>query len=263
MNITFIGSGNVAWHLAHVLKKSGHKISQVIGRNQDAVSALSEEVGAAAVYSYEQIDDSSDIIFICVKDDAIECVASELPFTKAIVAHTSGFRSKEILSRCAEHYGVFYPLQTLKKGVPVSFKNIPMLIEGSDKNIEQKLTGLASEISDSVHTVTELQRQYIHVAAVFANNFTNHLYFMAEYLLSSRHISFDILRPLIAQTFENIKEHNPSSLQTGPAARRDFCTIEEHLKLLSSEEDMKKIYYILTESILKERLKDYLPADFN
>jgi predicted short-subunit dehydrogenase-like oxidoreductase (DUF2520 family) len=112
-------------------------------------------------------------------------------------------------------------------------------------------TALAATISDSVHSVNELQRQYIHVAAVFANNFTNHLWELAENILHEQNLDLDILRPLIARSAENVAAHSPSQLQTGPAARGDFFTIDAHVNLLHNEQEMTKVYRVLTESILK------------
>lgn len=251
MNISIIGSGNVAWHLAKALKASGNRILQITGRNELAVCQLASEVEATPNFALRQVNTESDVILLCVKDDAIEAIAGLLPFTNSIVAHSSGFRSKEVLATCSSQPGIFYPLQTMKKDVPLSFATVPFLIEGNTEVTTEKLTLLARQISSSVHCVSELQRQYIHVAAVFANNFTNHMFELAENILSSQHISLDILRPLIAQSAENIQHNSPSKLQTGPAVRKDFFTIEEHLKLLSAEAEMTKIYSIVTESIFK------------
>lgn len=251
MNISIIGSGNVAWHLAHKLKQSGSKILQITGRNEQTTIQLANEVNAVPNFSLQKISTESELILFCVKDDAINLIADSGFKTEAIVAHTSGFRSKNSLKNCSLNFGIFYPLQTMKRDIEISFENVPILIEGSNKETTQKLQYLALGLSKNVHHVSELQRQYIHVAAVFANNFTNHLYELAENILSEHQSSLDILRPLLAQSAENIQLNSPSKLQTGPAARKDIFTIEEHLKLLSSHEELAKIYSILTESILR------------
>lgn len=254
MNISIIGSGNVAWHLAMALKASGNNILQITGRNENAVNEIAANVSAKPNYSFQKIDTENDLILLCVKDDAIEQVAKLLPKTSAILAHTSGFRSKDSLAECSKKYGVFYPLQTMKKGVKIPFVTVPFLIEGNSEEVTNSLSSIAAQLSNSVHTVNELQRQYIHIAAVFANNFTNHLYELAENILSSQNLSLDLLRPLMAQSAENVQQFSPSKLQTGPAARKDFFTIEAHLKLLSSDEEMTKVYRIITESILRSKL---------
>lgn len=243
----------MAWHLAHKLKQSGNKILQITGRNEQTATALAEEVNAVPNFSLQNIDVASELILFCVKDDAIQEIAVSGFKTEAIVAHTSGFRSKNLLENCSPNFGIFYPLQTMKKGMEIPFENIPFLVEGSNDVTTQALQNLALKLSKNVHQVSELQRQYIHVAAVFANNFTNHLCELAENLLSEHHSSLDILRPLLAQSAENVQHISPAKLQTGPAARKDIFTIEEHLKLLSSHEELTKIYLILTESILRSR----------
>jgi predicted short-subunit dehydrogenase-like oxidoreductase (DUF2520 family) len=254
MNISIIGSGNVAWHLAKALKASGNNLWQITGRNENTVNEIATLVAAEPNYSFQKINTNSDLLLLCVKDDAIEQLASLLPKTKGIVAHTSGFRSKNSLAACSENFGIFYPLQTMKKHVEISFETVPFLIEGNNTEVENELSTLAAQLSKSIHTVNELQRQYIHVAAVFANNFTNHLYELAENILSAQNLSLDLLRPLMAQSAANVQQFSPSKLQTGPAARKDFFTIEAHLKLLSSDIEMTKVYSIITESILRNKL---------
>jgi predicted short-subunit dehydrogenase-like oxidoreductase (DUF2520 family) len=254
MKISIVGSGNVAWHLSKALSAAGHTILQITGRNQKAVTELTELVGAEANFSLQSIHPDSDLVLLCVKDDAIEPLALSIPSLPAIIAHTSGFRSKELLKGCGENYGILYPLQTMKKGIAISLKDVPFLIEGSNQDTEITLEKVAFDLSTSVHRVTELQRQYIHLAAVFANNFTNHLHELAEQILASQHVSLDLLRPLMAQSAENLQHFSPSQLQTGPAARSDFFTIEAHLKLLSSEAELCKVYTVITESILRQKL---------
>ena len=253
MKISLLGAGNVAWNLGHALSNAGHHIQSVIGRNENKVTQLARELAAQPSFDLQCLDDNAQVLIICVKDDAISDVANQIRITDKIVVHTSGFRSSNALSVCTENYGVFYPLQTMKAGLVLDFKTVPMLVEGSNNSTSEALYTLASSISDSVTTVTELQRKYIHLAAVFANNFTNHMWELSEQILNEQHIDFNILRPLIAKTAENIKSNSPGTVQTGPAVRNDFFTIEEHLKLLTDETQMTQVYKVITESILRNR----------
>ncbi len=254
MKISIIGTGNVATHIGVALKNAGHTIADVTGRNADAANELAALLNAKANFDITNTDADAEIILLCVKDDAIAEVASLLPFSEKIIAHTSGFRSYNLLAAAGNNIGIFYPLQTMKKEVAFDFKNVPMLVEGSNETTSAMLHQLASDISESVHPVNELQRQYIHVAAVFANNFTNHLWELAEQILLEQNLNLDVLRPLIARSAENIATHSPSQLRTGPAARGDFFTIDAHLNLLHNEAEMTKVYRVLTESILKNKV---------
>jgi len=254
VKISIIGTGNVATHIGTALKNAGHNIVDVTGRNADTTNELATLLSAKANFDIANFDSSAEVILLCVKDDAIGAVAALLPRSQRVVAHTSGFRSFNLLAVAGDNLGIFYPLQTMKKGVALDFKKVPILVEGSNETTATTLHTLAADISESIHSVNELQRQYIHVAAVFANNFTNHLWELAENILNEQNLNLDLLRPLIARSAENVAAHSPSQLRTGPAARGDFFTIDAHLNLLQNEAEMTAVYKVLTESILKNRI---------
>ena len=249
MNITILGAGNVATQLALVLKKNGHTIVQVYNRSHDAGQELAKTVGAGFVSDLNELEDA-EVYLLAVKDDAISEVVKGLTPTSKIIAHTSGTKSKDLLSNAGSNFGIFYPLQTMTKSAKVDFKNVPLLVEGSNKQTTAKLGELAKSISKNVHQVDEQQRQWIHVAAVFANNFTNHLFGISEHLLLSHGLEFEILKPLIFNFIQNLDQHSPSELQTGPAVRGDLQTIEKHMQLLGDDTRLQKIYEVLTQSIM-------------
>jgi predicted short-subunit dehydrogenase-like oxidoreductase (DUF2520 family) len=253
MKISIIGAGNVATNLALALKKAGHEIVQIFNRSDDAGKELAKTVAASFTSNPAQLLDA-DIYLIAVRDDVIEEVAAQLMLDNKIVAHTSGTKSKSALEATGGSIGIFYPLQTMKKNSKVDFKNVPVLIEGNDEATTTKLETLAKTISQNVHRVDEQQRQWIHVAAVFANNFTNHLYGISESLMLSHGLPFEILKPLIFNAVQNLNEHSPADIQTGPAVRGDNQTIEKHLLLLGDDARLQKIYEILTQSIMTSTL---------
>lgn len=249
MRISVIGAGNVATQLALALKKAGHEIIEIVNRNHEAGETLARTVGAAFTSDFSNAADA-DVYLIAVKDDAIADVATQLKKTDKILAHTSGSKSQELLRTATDNYGIFYPLQTMTRKSVVDFKTVPLLIEAGNRDTAKILLELASSISKNVHSIDEQQRQWIHVAAVFANNFTNHLYGISESILQRNGLAFDILKPLILQSVMNIQSQSPSELQTGPAARNDLQVIDKHLMLLSDQERLQKVYRILTDSII-------------
>lgn len=249
MKISIIGAGNVATQLALALRKAGHTIVQICNRSNDAGQELAKTVGATFTADFKTIDEA-ELYIIAVKDDAIADVASQLKKKGSIVVHTSGTKTADILSFSSDTYGVFYPLQTMTKLNKVDFSNIPILIEGSNVETRKVLSKLAKTLSKNIHEVDEVQRQWVHVAAVFANNFTNHMYTISERLLLGHNLQFDILKPLIMQSVQNLGSHSPQELQTGPAVRHDSMTIEKHIELLADHKRLQKIYEILTASIL-------------
>lgn len=252
MNITILGAGNVATQLALGFRKAGHTIVQVFNRSGEAGEQLAKTVGAQFTSDARQLV-AADIYIIAVKDDAIADVASQLQLAGKPVAHTSGSKTKELLSFSSSNYGIFYPLQTMTKLAKVDFTDVPVLLEANSESTLTLLEELARSISKSVYKVNEEQRQWIHVAAVFANNFSNHMLTISQTLLEKHGLDFEILKPLILRSLENLKQHNPSELQTGPAVRKDKLTIEKHIEQLSGEASLQKLYKDITESILRSQ----------
>lgn len=250
MKIVIIGAGNVATQLALGLKKAGHEIVQIFNRSGGAGKELAKTVGASFTSNAGELKEA-DVYLLAVKDDVISQVAGQLALGNKTVAHTSGSKSRDLLAVSSSNYGVFYPLQTMTKLSRVDFKNVPVLVEANNEKTLNQLAELANTISGNVHRVTDDQRRWIHVAAVFANNFTNHLWALSEELLREHGISFDLLKPLIQQSIRSLDELSPSKIQTGPAARGDHQLVQAHLMLLAENPKLHKLYRVLTESIIK------------
>jgi predicted short-subunit dehydrogenase-like oxidoreductase (DUF2520 family) len=251
MRITLIGSGNVATHLAAALKNAGHRLVQVYSPNMHNAALLAYHVGASAIDSLKDIDPETDIFIIAVKDDAISEIVPQLSLFKKPVAHTSGAVSLQVLLDVTPDAGVFYPLQTFSKTKELNFCEVPVCIEGATEELTRQLEELARTISNNIYRVDSAQRKILHLAAVFACNFTNHLYAVAEGLLKEHRMSFDMLRPLITETADKIKTHAPASVQTGPAVRKDEQTMQAHLQMLDGKDELQQIYLLLSQDIIK------------
>jgi predicted short-subunit dehydrogenase-like oxidoreductase (DUF2520 family) len=253
MKISLIGSGNVAWHLAQALDRAGQNVMEVYSKHLSNAEKLCEKLYNATPkkdvdFSYSK----SEIFIIAVPDDALESIISQARFPiNSFVVHTSGTQSLEILSKINHsNVGVFYPLQTFSKSKAVDFKKIPLCIEASNEKTEQTLEKLAFSICENVCFYNSDDRKVLHLAAVFACNFTNHLLTLSKEIVEQEGLSFDVLKPLINETFEKALQLNPESVQTGPAARKDIKTITKHLEMLQSNSISKQIYSSITESIL-------------
>lgn len=248
MDIILIGTGNTASILGRKLKAAGHNIMQIFGRDAKAASELAYELDTESTNYWSVVQRNADIYIVAVSDIAIEEVAQELQLTDKTIVHTAGAVSKEILKTSANHYGVFYPLQSLKKESPhVPFT--PILIDASDETTLAQLATLGESISTSVQQASDEQRLKLHLAAVFCNNFVNHLYVLMEQYCKKEGLDFQLLVPLIQETALRIQTIAPSQSQTGPAIRRDSNTIERHLALLEKHPDLKSIYQLFTQSI--------------
>lgn len=249
IKVSIIGSGNVAQHLIATFQnpeKSGSEIelAQVFSRKRAALATLLRPEQIITNYADLQ---EADLYIIAVSDDAIETVSKQLPFKNRLVVHTSGSMPLTSLHD-NNRKGVFYPLQTFTKGKAVDFKTIPICLEAENAPDYQVLDKIAKSISDKVHAINSDQRKALHVAAVFVNNFSNHLYAIGNNICQENQIPFDILKPLIQETVEKLNTLSPDEAQTGPAIRNDQKTIAAHEAFLTDEKQLT-IYKILTQSI--------------
>ena len=247
-NIVFLGFGNVGFHLANALSNlSDIAVVQIYNRNRNEnASALSH---IPFTTSLSQIK-KADIYIVAIPDDAISSFSESLPFTNRLVVHTSGSVAMEALSE-NNRKGVFYPLQTFSINRNVKFKKIPICIEVSNTSDLKLLKKLGESLSKNVVEVNSEERSKLHLAAVFVNNFVNHLYAIGGEILKDNEHSPNLLKPLIAETAGKVKSLTPSEAQTGPAKRNDRKTIEKHLHLLK-DSPYKELYRQLTDSIVKK-----------
>lgn len=251
-NIAIIGSGNLAWHLAPELENVGQRIVEIYSRNIKNARSLQKRLYNAEINpSLDFSDSEAEIFIICISDDAIEEAAQEIALPEnAIIVHTSGSQSISKLGFAAtEHIGVFYPLQTFTKSKRISFEDIPILIEAENSHTTKVLKKLGKSISKKVLSVSSKDRMAIHVAAVIACNFTNHLFEVAEKILKNQGFDFELIKPLIAETINKSLDLGPENSQTGPAARGDFETLDKHMEFLKGSKH-KDVYKLLTELIL-------------
>ena len=246
MQIVLIGSGNVAFHLAKAFTEAQIPISQIFGRNTAELQKISEKFSIP--FSTESLVDA-DLYIISVSDSSIAEVSSLIKNENALVTHTSGSVSREALSGNFRK-SVFYPLQTFSKSKNLDYSKIPFFIDAENENDEEILKNLASKISKNVMLANDEKRKYIHLTAVFACNFVNHLYARAKEISDSQGIPFDYFLPLIDETTQKIHELEPKLVQTGPAIRNDEKVLKLHESLLTDEEKLK-IYKTLNESIKK------------
>lgn len=251
-NVVLIGAGHVAFHLGKALKRSGNKLLLLINRDAKRGERLGFELGCKFSTDFSAIPDETDIVIIAVKDDAIAEVAGRIFCPGKVVVHTSGSVPMSALGDASDRLGVFYPLQTMHRNFEVNMKEVPFCIEGNSNWNEGLLLELARSISDNVHVLSSEQRKMTHIAAVFACNFTNHFYALAEEILVKNGMDLDILKPLIKKTAANILTDHPKALQTGPAKRNDTKVMQEHLDLLDTlSPELKKLYEDVSESIIR------------
>jgi len=249
MDIVIIGSGNVAAVLGRKFRAAGHKIIQVVGRNAKAASALAYEWNTVSTNYQTPIKKTADIYLVAVSDEAIDTIADTLRLPGKIVVHTAASVPKDALKKVTEHYGVFYPLQSLRKDMK-ELPEIPLFYDAADLKTKKVLEKLAHSVSEEkVVEAGDDARLKLHVAAVVVSNFVNHLYCLAETYCKKEGLDFKQLQPLIEETALRLKDTSPQQAQTGPAIRHDSETIQKHIALLKDHPQLKNIYILLTESI--------------
>ena len=182
------------------------------------------------------------------KDSEIEKVIQQLPNTP--IAHTSGSISINVFEDNFTDYGVIYPVQSFNKDIKIE-DDIPFCIEANNKNFQKKLKGLIKEISANICIMSSTDRKILHIAAVFACNFSNHMYTIANNLLAKNGIPFSMLLPLIKQNTNKLKYGTPDNLQTGPAKRQDIKVLKSHIKFLKDEDKLKEIYNLISNHIIE------------
>lgn len=252
-SIAIIGTGNVAWHLAPALENAGHTITEVYSRDLHRASKITERL-----YATEPKDDldfsesQAEIYLLAVSDHAIPDIADSIILPEgSILAHTSGSMPLQILAYSSASYtGIFYPLQSFSKSREIDFEDVPFLLESDDQTVLQKLKSLAKTISPHQYIVKSKDRQALHIAAVFASNFINHLLRISEDIMNRQGLDYEMLKPLIIEQVSKSLQLGAKSSQTGPAVRGDINTLDLHYQFLNYNDNIAEIYKLISQDII-------------
>jgi len=252
-SISFIGSGNLAWHLAPALDNNGYSVREVYSQTPSHAEALADRLyNAEAKESLDFSTSTSRIFIVAISDSVIETIAQEIVLPDgALLIHTSGSMPVEILNyAAAAATGVFYPLQSFSKNKKAEFKGLPIFVESADDDAEELLFEMGRALGGNIQKISSEQRAALHVAATFASNFTNHMLLVADQLTQKHDLSFGWLKPLIRETIEKSLSLGPFEAQTGPAKRGDLPVLDKHLEILRDDERLSDIYRIVSQHIL-------------
>ncbi|MBR4388562.1 MAG: DUF2520 domain-containing protein [Prevotella sp.] len=235
MKITLIGAGNLATNLGMALCKAGHTVSQVFSRTMDSAETLANQIGAQATNNIESVDHDSDIYIVALKDSVVASLLPSLAKGREdrLFVHTAGSLPADIFKPYFWHYGVVYPMQTFSKSRIVDFRNIPCFIEAESRKSLSYIRQLTASLSERVIELNSEKRRYVHLAAVFACNFSNLCYQLAHKVLETEDIPFDVMLPLIDETARKVHDMSPEEAQTGPAIRYDRNVIDKHMDMLA------------------------------
>jgi predicted short-subunit dehydrogenase-like oxidoreductase (DUF2520 family) len=255
-SLGIIGSGRMATYLVHAFSMAEMTPQVLVSRNAESGKKLSDRYNMPLYDTIESVSQPIDIWFLAVPDDAIAAVAVKMStaFSDAILVHCSGAFDTSQIASFHSGSACFYPLQTFSGDIPADLDGIPILISASDDHISEVLTQLAQKISQQVFTIGDSDRLVVHLAAVFANNFTNLMLRFSEDILESRELTFGLLFRLLQETVDKAKRIGPDAAQTGPAQRGDLNTLARHREWLASRQpQLLTMYDLCTEFITKMR----------
>lgn len=251
MEIVLIGSGSVATHLGLALQSKGITIKQVFSRNPANAGNLAKKLQTSFVADISDLYMDADIYIYALKDSALKSVLRKMNIPNGIHVHTAGSIPMSDFEGFTSKFGVLYPLQTFSIQKEIDFSNVPICIEACSAEIQQTLIDLAKLLTDKIYVVSSENRKKLHLAAVFACNFTNYMYDIAGQILEDSGLEFEIIQPLIVETANKVKTLSPYAAQTGPAMRFDEKTISRHLHMLNRFSNLGKIYNLLSKEIYK------------
>ena len=251
MRVVFVGAGNLATRLSLEMRKSGMSIGQVYSHTSEHAKILADELGCGWTVVPEDIVEDADLYVFSLKDAVLQDVIARVKPNNGLWVHTAGSMPISVFEGLTARYGVVYPLQTFSKSREVDFKKIPFFLEANSSEDEKVLGEVARALSSDVRFLSSEKRKHLHLAAVFACNFTNHMYALAEKILEEQQIPGEVLLPLIDETAAKVHVMSPVRAQTGPAIRYDENVINKHMAMLK-DPDMRNLYELISRSIHKE-----------
>lgn len=251
LRIALIGAGNVATHVGRALKRAGHPLVQVYSRTEESASTLAAALDCPYTTSLECITPEADLYLVMLKDSVLKEVLPQVTRRnpKGLFVHTAGSVPLQIWEGLAERYGVLYPMQTFSKSQAVDFDQVHFFVEANTPADEEVLMEVGASMSRHVFRASSEQRKYLHLSAVFACNFTNHMYAVCEHLLSAHGLPFESMLPLIDETARKVHHLKPVQAQTGPAQRYDTNILKQQEELLAEEPELAELYRRVSENI--------------
>jgi predicted short-subunit dehydrogenase-like oxidoreductase (DUF2520 family) len=251
LQTVFAGAGNVATHLSAAMRNAGNTVVQVYSRTEESAQTLANRLQAEWTTDLKKLVPDADLYVFSLKDDVLAEAIVRVRPNDALWIHTAGSISMDVFGHHVERCGVLYPLQTFSGKREVDFRHIPCFVEARLPADELLLCGIAGQISGNVQMLASEKRKYLHLAAVYACNFTAHMYAVAAKILEQQDISWEVLLPLIDETAAKVHALTPAQAQTGPAVRNDRRVMHMHEDMLA-DADMKRIYQLISNHIYKE-----------
>lgn len=255
MTFSIIGTGNTAWFMATRLAAEGFSCMGIYGRNVESAKALADQIGTNAFDLSNGVNDDADICVLAVSDHAIKEVAELLSLKKGVLVHTAGAVNVNTIKNAAAHTGVIWPVYSIVKNNLPTTREVPTVWEASDDVAKNIIATAANAITNIAREADSNQRISLHLTAVLSNNFTNHLFAIAEQICKEKELPFTLLHPIIQQSVNRLATASPATQQTGPAKRHDTATMRHQVEMLQQHPEWQRIYEAISVSIM-EMYKD-------
>jgi predicted short-subunit dehydrogenase-like oxidoreductase (DUF2520 family) len=252
MQVTIIGTGNVATVFGRLLVQKGHSIAQVYGRHFSDAQALALALGARAVSDTADIQSQADLYLIAVSDDALPELASRLSLGDKLVLHTAGSVSKDVLRDASSSYGVLWPMKMIRKNM-VEITPLTIVVDGNTEASLSAIEGIAGLFSPDIARADDALRLKMHMLAAVVSNFPNHLYRLAADYCSQEQIEFSAFYPIISETVQQVQKTHPANVQAGPAFRGDRDTLYRHEAILTQYPQLLQLYTAISNSIMRSQ----------
>jgi predicted short-subunit dehydrogenase-like oxidoreductase (DUF2520 family) len=252
MKIAVIGSGNIATFFSLQMHQAGLEIIQIVSKTELHAKELATYFNCAYTDNINELNQNADVYLFAVRDDILLDFAKTIKLHGKLVVHTAGSITLDNLSTMSNTRACIWCMYSIQKKVFPTQQNIPLIVNATDNLSLERVSALARSISSTIYLLPDQQKSMAHLAAVFANNFTNHLFALAQQLLEKENIPFELLIPIIQNTVDKLSISLPINNQTGPAIRHDEKTIEAHIQILANTPKLSAIYQLLTGSIQEE-----------
>lgn len=251
--VVIIGSGNLANHIGKYLLKKNVSISQVVSRNKLSSVSLAKKLNSIADQSIDQIVKKADAYFLCVNDDSIKIISTQLTrllSNDKVIIHCSGSKTLDELDQYFLHRAVIWPLQSFANKSKIEWSQIPFFTE-STHSIHDTIQEFCKEMNWNSIPVNSEKKRLIHIAAVFANNFSNFNLIVAQEILAKCNLPLEVLKPIVESGLDNVFVNGPVKGQTGPARRGDSKVIQSQIKELSNHfPHLKEVYKEYSQLIM-------------
>ena len=253
LRIGLFGAGRVASALGPALVAAGHQVVFVAGRAPGPAHALAHRLPGCVALAPGAPLPAAEVYLLAVPDAAVPPLLAAVAWPAgAVVAHLAGALPLATFDTAPPvRGGVLYPLQTFSPGRVIDWRAVPLFVEAADPAAEARLLALARSLSPQVALLDSARRLRLHLGAVWASNFTNHLLGVAQALLAEASLPLELLHPLVHETVAKALAAQPSpfGVQTGPAVRHDAPTLAAHAAALAAHPAWQALYAQLTASI--------------